>query len=178
VKAAGLDVVDLQADRQGLARVVGDESVYAAAGPAADDAAEPPGGLFVETGRKIGDDQEAVWLGEFAGLLVVCVDRFELVAEVLLDDVLHVVRQVGEPLLDVRAFRPDARVNQGLLVVGQVHEPGEVAAEADGIDDREAHTAGRQRGQQPGHDRLKQGDGFFPALLARLEQQRTTARER
>ena len=42
--------------------------------------------------REVGDDQEAVRLGQLARLVVVFLDRLELVAEVLLDHVLHVLR--------------------------------------------------------------------------------------
>ena len=52
-------------------------------------------------------DQEAVRLGQFARLAVVLLDRLELVAEVLLDDVLHVLGQVFQLLLDLR--RPRSR---------------------------------------------------------------------
>ena len=46
-----------------------------------------------------------------------------------------------------------------LVVVGQVHERGEVLAEADRVDDREPHLARRQRGQEPEHDRLERLHG-------------------
>ena len=101
----------------------------------------------------------------------------ELVAEVLLDDVLHVLGQVGQPLLDVRAVGPDARADQGLVVVGQVHEAGEVLAQPDRVDDREAHPPGRQRGQQPGHDRLQERDGLPRAPADRSDQQRAAMRK-
>ena len=104
---------------------------------------QPLGGRLAEVGREVGDDQDAERLGHLAGLGVVFLDRLELVAQVLLDDVLHVLGQVGEPLLDLLRLGPDPAGDQHLVVVGQVHEGGEVLAQADGVDDREPHLARR-----------------------------------
>ena len=79
-----------------------------------------------EVGREVGDHQNAERLGDLAGLGVVLLDRLELVAQVLLDHVLHVLGQVGQPLLDVLRLGPDAAGDERLVVVGQVHEGGEV----------------------------------------------------
>ena len=76
----------------------------------------------VKFDREVGDDQDAVRLGHLAGLRVVLLDRLELVAQVLLDHVLHVLGQVGQPLLDVLRLGPDAAGDELLVVVGQVHE--------------------------------------------------------
>jgi len=175
--AAGADVVNLNPDRRLLADVMGNQRVHAASSPAADDAAQPAGGFFVEAGREVGHHQEAIRLGELARLAVICIDRFEFITEVLLNHVLHVVRQVGQPLFNMGGFRPDARVNQRLLVVRQVHESGEIAAQPNGINDGESHTAGRQGSQQPGHDRLQDGDGLVAAVLVGLNQQRGIVRQ-
>jgi hypothetical protein len=44
---------------------------------------------------------------DLAREIVVLLDRLELVAQVFLDDVFHVGRQVGQALLDVRGLGPD-----------------------------------------------------------------------
>ena len=57
-------------------------------------------------------------------------------------------RQVGQSLLDVGRLGPDAAADKRLVVVGQVHEGGEVLAQADRVDDGEAHLARRQGRQK------------------------------
>ena len=94
---------------------------------------------------EIGNHQEAIRLGQLAGLGVVIVDGGEFVAQVFLDDRFHVLGQVGQPLLDLIGFGPDAAADEGFVVVGQVHEPGEVLAEADGVDEGETNAARRER---------------------------------
>ena len=56
--------------------------------------------------------------------------------------------QVGQPLLDLHRLGPDAMADQGLVVVGQVHERGEILPEPDGIDDRQPDLAGRHGREQ------------------------------
>ena len=155
-----------------------DQRVDAAPRTAADDADQPPDRVVVEVGREVGDDEDAERLGDLAGHRVVFLDRLELVAQVLLDDVLHVLGQVGQPLLDVGRLGPDAAGDQELVVVGQVHEGGEVLAQADGVDDGEADLAGRDRGQEAEHQGLEQGDGLVLAAVGRADEHRALHGER
>ena len=112
-------------------RVDADERVHAAARAAGADGRELAGGGLAEPRGKIRGDDHVVRLGHFAGRLVVLVDRGELVAEVLLQHLLHVGGDEGQPLVDVLGVGPDAAAGEQLLVVvGQVHEGGEVLAEA------------------------------------------------
>ena len=82
--------------------------------------------------------------------------RLELVAQVLLDDVLHVLGEVGQPLLDVRRLGPDPVGDEQFVIVAQVHEGGEVLAQADRVDDRVPHLARRHRREVAQHQRLEQ----------------------
>ncbi len=61
-------------------------------------------------------------------------------------------------------------VTSDSLIVGQVHEGGEVFAQPDRIDDREADLARRDARQQPQHDGLHGVDRHATAFAARLEQ--------
>ena len=56
--------------------------------------------------------------------------------------------EVGQALLDVLRFRPGLAADQGLVVVGEVHEGSDILAQAHGIDESEAQFAGRDGGQQ------------------------------
>ena len=93
---------------------------------------------LAEARREIRDDEEVIFLRHAAGLLVVFGDRRVLVAQIHLDDLLDVLAELGEPLLDLVALRPDAAVDEALLVIAKVHEAGEILPEADRVDDREA----------------------------------------
>ena len=132
---------------------------HATAGPAGHDALQSLHGRLGKVRRKIGDDQNAVRLGHLAGKGIVIKDRLELVAEIDLDHVFHVLRQVGQSLLDVVGVGPDAAGDELLVEVGQVHEGGKVLAQAHRVEDRKADLARRHRRQQPQHRGLERLDG-------------------
>ena len=165
VDAVALDVLELEARGELQLGVEQDQGVDAAPRPAVDDADQPPDGVVVEVGREVGDDEDPERLGDLAGHRVVFLDRLELVAQVLLDHVLHVLGQVGQPLLDVGRLGPDPAGDQELVVVGQVHEGGEVLAQADRVDDREADLAGRDRRSGSGASAPGAGDGLVLAAV-------------
>ena len=83
---------------------------------------------IVEVGRKVGDNQDPERLGDLAGHRVVFLDGLELVAQVFLDHVLHVLGQIGQALLDVLGLGPDPVGDQQLVIVSQVHERREILA--------------------------------------------------
>ena len=173
-----LDVGEMELPRRRQRRVHARQHEHPATGAAGDDALQPVRRLLGKVGGKISDDEHAVRLGHLAGKAVVFLDRRELVAEIDLEDVLHVVGQVGQPLLDVAAVRPNAAGDELVVVVGQVHEGGEVLAESDRIEDREADFARRHRRQHAEHDRLDRGDGLRAAFPGGLQQQERMPRER
>ena len=142
-----LQVLDIEARRQRLLGIDGNERVHAAARAAVDDADQAPGRLIGEVEWKVRDDQNPIRLGDLSGMRVVFLDRLKLIAQVFLDDVFHVAGQVGQTLIDLGRLGPDTAGNQGLVVIGQVHERGEIAPEPDRIDDGEAHLPRRQGGQ-------------------------------
>ena len=155
VDARVLELLEREARRQAELRVEHDQGINTAPRTAVDDADQPPQGGVVEIGREVGDDQDPERLGDLAGHRVVLLDRLELVAQILLDHVLHVLGQIGQPLLDVLRLGPDPVGDQQLVIVAQVHEGGEILAQADRIDDGEAHLARRHRGQVAQHQRLQ-----------------------
>ena len=73
---------------------------------------------------------------------------------------------------------PDPAVDQELAVVGQVHERGEVLAQADRVDDREPDLPGGDRGQVAEHHRLEDLHGLDLARVGRLDQHRPLGGER
>ena len=145
------------------------QGVHAAPGSAADDAEEAPDRQVAEVHREIGDDQEVVRLGDSAGLCVEFRDGGVLVAEVKLGDFFDVLVQLNEPLLDVFGLRPDAAIDQAVLVIGQVHEAGEALAEAHGIQDGKHDATGRRNGEQPQHQVVKRSDGQVASRILRLK---------
>ena len=78
-----------------------------------------------------------------AGLGVVFGDGFVFVAEIHLDDLFHVFVQLRQLFLELVGLCPDAAVDVALLVIGQVHEAGEILAEADRIKNGEIQLARR-----------------------------------
>ena len=162
----------LQVDPCGhlLPAVIGDQGVHAAPRAAVYDAGQAARGLFTDARGEVRHDQEPVRLCQRTGLAVVLLDRLKLVAEVLLDDVLHVIGQVLQLLLDLDYLGPDPSAHQGLPIVAGVHESGEALAQARGIDQGEADPARRQRGKQPDHHGPQGLDRLGPALSLVLEQ--------
>ena len=88
------------------------------------------------------------------------------------------VGEVDEALFDLDWLGPDLRGDEFLVEIGQVHECGEVVAEADRVDDGEADLSRRQTGEEAQHHRLQRGDGSGPALVAGTQQHRAAVRER
>ncbi|OPZ96598.1 MAG: hypothetical protein BWY71_01885 [Planctomycetes bacterium ADurb.Bin412] len=127
--------------------------------------------------RKIGNNQKAIRFGQFAGLLIIFLNRFELVAQIFLNHILHMLGQIGQLLLNLGGVGPDAPADQGLVIVGGVHEAGEILADADGIKNGKVHPAGRQRSDQAGHNCAQGGDGLFAALSMGLQKQGTAVRK-
>src|SRR5207247_1449582 len=115
------------------------------------DALQAPRGRLAESGGKIRDDQKVIFFGHAAGLQVVLGDRRELVAQVHLDDLFDVFAEFAKPLVDLLALGPDAAVDDALLVIGDMHEAGEVFAEADGVEDGKGDLPGR-RGREEAKD--------------------------
>ena len=146
-------IVDAEVGRQLLLRVDRDDRGNAAAGSGGGNADQAAGGGFCEVGREVGHHDKAIRLRHLR-ILVVGTDRCILVAEILLNHKLHLLCDVGEPLLDLRGLSPDATVHQQLVVVSQMHETSEVFAETDWIDDRKPGLAGRDACGDPQHHRL------------------------
>ena len=142
------------------------------------DADQPLGRLRGEVGREVGDDQHPVRLGHLAGRPVVLLDGRVLVPQVLLDDAGDVVGQVGEAGFDLPRLGPDLAGDELLVEVGQVHEGGEVLAQADGVEHGEPDLPGRQPGDEPEHHRLEGFDRPGPAVVPGLQHHRAAVRER
>ena len=118
------------------------------------DAHQPPERHVGEVDREVRHDHDPVRFRDFARVAVVVIERRVFIAQIRLQHVLHVLGDIGQTLLDVRRFGPDAAGHQLFVDVGQVHERGEVGAESDGIEDREPDLSRRQRCQEPQHRRL------------------------
>src|SRR5439155_18430269 len=116
---------------------------------------EPARGGLGEVGREIRDYDDAKRLGNLTRLGVILLDRVEFVAQILLNHVLHVLGQIGQPLIDVLRLRPDPISNHRLVEIRQVHEAGEVLAQSHGIDDRETDFAGWHTREKTQHHRLE-----------------------
>ena len=92
------------------------QSEHAATRSAGDDAEKSPHCQVAEVHREIGDDQEMVRLGDAPGLGVVVGDCRVFVAEIELGDFLDVFVQLGQALFDMFGLRPDAPVDQAVLM--------------------------------------------------------------
>ena len=147
-----------------------DERIDAAPGAAGGDTQQAFGGGIAEVDGKIGDHEEMVLFGDHAGLVVVFGDGGVIVAQVHLDDLLDMLVEAGQALLDLRRLRPDAAVDDLLLVVGQVHNAGEILSEADRVDDGEVQPSGGCGGQEPEDDVVEGADGLVVAGFSSLEQ--------
>ncbi len=129
--------------RRGLPQVALDEQVDPAARPAGGDGKQAFRGGVAEGGGKPGDHHEPVFFGDGARLFVVFRDVGELVAEIHLDDFFDVLVDFREPLFDMGALGPDPVMDQGFLVIREMHQPGEVLAKAHRIDEHKRRPAGR-----------------------------------
>ena len=134
--------------------------------------------VVAEIDRERRDDEEMIFLGDAAGLRVVFRDGRVFVAQIHLDDLFHVLVQLGELFLELRRLRPDAAVDGGLLVIRQVHQRGEILAEADRIENGEAQLARRRGGQQPENDVVDGRHRLGLAALGRLKKNRAFERIR
>ncbi len=161
-----------------LALIPMDEREDAAARAAAGDALQPLHRDLAEVRREVRDDEEVVFFRDAAGLLVVFGDRRVFVAQIHLDDLLDVLAQLGEPLLDLVALRPDAAVDEAFLVVGEVHQAGEVLAEPDRVDDGERELARRRGRKQAEDDVVQRTEHRGAAGVFGFKKERTVVGER
>ena len=142
------------------------------------DAQQPAGRVLAEVGGEVEDDQEAVGLRDLACLGVVLLDGGILVAQVLLDNILHVLSEFGQALLDVRGLAPSAVGNQLFVIVGQAHEGGHILAQTDGIYESEAEGSGGNSGEETEEERLNRCNSFSVAAAIGAEEQRALGRNR
>ena len=161
---------------QGVAAVPMNQREHAAAGAAGGDVDETAAGGLAKVHRKIGDDEEMIFLRDAAGLGVVFRDGFVFVAEIHLDDLLHVLVQLRQLLLELGGLRPNAAVDLGLLVIGQVHEAGEILAQPDRIKNGEAQLARRMGRKQPENDVVDGRNRFFASGLGCFKKDGALAR--
>ena len=163
--------------RDGLPLVPVDQREDAAAWAADGDALQACSSRVTEARGEVGDDEEVILLRHAASLLVVFRDRRILVAQIHLDDLFNVLVHLREPLFDLVALRPDAAVDEAFLIIGDVHEAGEVLTKPDRINDGERDLAGRRGGQQAEDDVVEGVDLRRAAGLVRFKQQRALLRE-
>ena len=171
-----LDVGEAEVGRQCLLRVDRHDRVDAAPRPAGGDARQPTGAGLGEVGREVADDDEAVGLGDL-GIGVVSADRGVFVAEVFLDHQFHLLGDVGQALLDLLRLGPDSAGDEELVVIGQMHEAGEVLSQSERIDDREPGLAGGGAGSDSQGERLEEGAGDFLLVGRRLHKHRALGGE-
>ena len=164
--------------RRRLLGIHDDERIDAAARPGTRQADEPARRVLAEVDREMRDDQEVKRLRDLAGLSVVLGQGFVLIAQILLQHVFHVNREVREPFVDLRRLGPDAAIDELFVVVGQVHEGGEIFAAANRIDNGATNLAGGHRGPAAQQQRLKRIDGGRLAFVVRAIQKRGSLRKR
>ena len=85
-----------------------EQRVHATLRSACHDAHQALRRFFREARRKVGNDQYVEGLGNFARIGIVLVDRLELVSQVSLNHVFHVLGQISQPLRDMRTLRPNS----------------------------------------------------------------------
>ena len=155
------EIGDAEVRRHGLGRVDRDDRVDAAPRAGGGDARQPAGTRLGEVGREVRDNDEAIRLRHL-GVGVVVADRFVFIAQIFLDHQFDLLRDVDKTLFDLLRLRPDAARDEEFVIVGQMHESGELFAEAERVDDREPALAGRDATGDPQHERLHHvGGGFF-----------------
>src|ERR1039458_6359698 len=145
------------------------ECINAATRAVRGDVAQPPRGGLAKIHRERRDDEEVIFFRDAAGLRVVFRDGRVFVAQIHLDDFLHVIVQLRELLLELRRLRPDAAVEAAFVVVRQVRQRGKILSEADGIKNREAQFPRRRGGQQTENNVVDRTKSLVAAGLAGLE---------
>ena len=94
--------------------------------------------MLAETRREISTHEESVGLCDFARSIVVRIDIFELVAQILLNHRFHVLGEIYESLFDRARIGPNALADKEFKLVTKVHERGETFAESNGINEGKA----------------------------------------
>ena len=150
--------------------------MHAATGAALQNAGETLGGLVRNIDREVRHHQEAIGLGNFAGLFVVGLNRGVLIAQVLLDDRLHVLSEVRKSLLNVPHVRPNSVGDQEFHLVCQVHEAGETLTKPHRIHEDESCLAGRNGNQEPRDRVLQDAQPISAAFGGSIDQERHALR--
>ncbi len=163
VDGAVEQLVKAELVRQAKLLVDAHERVHAAPRPGIGNRDELVRRRVAEPCREIRRHDQVVRLGHLAGALVVLVNRGELIAEIFLQHLLHVLRDERQPLVDLFRIGPNAAGDKLLVVIGQVHEGGKVLTQPRGIEDGEPELSRGHRGEEAQHRQLQHLDRRTPA---------------
>jgi len=130
-------------------------------------------GRFAKVCGEVGDDEKEVFFGDASSFFVILGDREILVSEIHLDDFFDLLGELIEAGFDVVALGPDAAIDEGFFVIGEVHEAGEIFAEADGVDDGESEFTWGGGGEEAEDDIAEGVDDFWARGLVGFEEERT-----
>ncbi len=162
--------------RRRLALIPMNQQMNSAARATGGDTLETLHRHVAEVGGEIRDDQKMIFLGESSGLGVVFRERLVFVAQIHLRDFLNVLVEVREALLELRLLRPDAAVDEALLEIREVHDAGEILAEANRIEDREREPARRRGGEQAQHEIVQRANDLGFTGLFCFDENRSLVR--
>ena len=169
--AAFSQIIGHEAFGRRLTPIPMDQGEHAASRPACRDALQALDGRLAKVRGKVRDDEEMVFFRHAVGLRVVFGDGGVFVAQIHLDDFFDVLVEFRQTFLDLIVLGPDAPIDEGFLVIGQMHEPGKILAQADGINDGEGQFARRDRGKQSQHEGVEGSDHRGIAGIGSLEKQ-------
>src|SRR5204862_2811902 len=93
------DILSRKLGRRRLAPIPMEQQIHTATRTAGDNTHQPLSGGLREVGWEIRHDQEMVFLGNYSGLFIVLRYGLIFVAQVHLDDLLHVLVEVRQALL-------------------------------------------------------------------------------
>ena len=141
------DFVDRDAIRQRGLSIAQQNHVHAATLARAQNRVQARRRLFAETRWEIGTNQESIRLCDFARSIVVRIDVFEFVAQVLLNHRFHVLGEINQSLLDRARIRPNALANEQLKLIAEMHKRRETLAESNRINKGESRLGRRNRNE-------------------------------
>src|SRR5206468_12783295 len=127
---------------------------HAASCAAGSNPQQTPDRRLAKVRREIRNYDEMIFLGDLPGRSIVFGNGRVFVAQIHLDDLLHMLGYSRESVFNLVALRPDSAVENVLFVIRQMRDTRKILSKLHRINDRKTQLSRRRGREQAKDDRV------------------------